>query len=353
MQKRRRYRIFVGSIKSEGYLEEWIYNSGNNVLIKSERRLFLPGIYFLTLSPEGRYLYCAVKQEKDMATLYAIDITDSTSLRIINCIYLQTSNISHLQINQAGTRLLVTLFDNGSLLEYMLCQDGSIGELMESCDFAGLIPGESSKNTSHLHSAFFSPDDSLIAVCDMGSNRLNILETEKDGKLRIACSWNVEPSAGPRHTAFSPDGKWLGVAMEKSSELVIINLKEKGKKHIMRIPAAPINNENLPADIKFSHDGKHIYLSNRGFDSIEIFSINTEDEELILSDQKHIKTKGWPRVIDLGKNEQYLFVMNESYKDFWSGLEIFRVDEMGNVLEKVLFHEMPMATAMAVKEEEE
>ena len=351
MQKRRQYRIFVGSIKSEGYLEEWIYDSDNNVLIKSGRRLCLPGIYFLTLSPDGRYLYCAAKKEKDMAILYAIDITDSTSLHIINCIYLQTSNISHLQINQVGTRLLITLFDNGILLEYMLCKDGSIGELKESCDFTGLIPGENSKNTSHLHSAFFSPDDSLIAVCDMGTNRLNILETEKNGKLKIACSWNVEPSAGPRHTAFSPDGKWLGVAMEKSSELVIMNLKEK--KHIMRIPAAPINDENLPADIKFSHDGKHIYLSNRGFDSIGIFSIRTEDNELILSDLKHIKTKGWPRVIDLGKNEQYLFVMNESYKDYWSGLEILRVDETGNVLEKVMFHEMPLATAMAVKEEEE
>lgn len=350
MQKRRQYRIFVGSIKSEGYLEEWIYDSDNNVLITSRRRLHLPGIYFLALSPDGRYLYCAAKQEKDMAILYAIDITDSTSLHIINSIYLQTSNISHLQINQAGTRLLITLFDNGILLEYMLCQDGSIGELKESCDFTGLIPGENSKNTSHLHSAFFSPDDSLIAVCDMGTNRLNILETEKNGKLKIACSWNVEPSAGPRHTAFSPDGKWLGVAMEKSSELVIMNLKEK--KHIMRIPAAPINDENLPADIKFSHDGKHIYLSNRGFDSIGVFSIRTEDNELILSDLKHIKTKGWPRVIDLGKNERYLFVMNESYKDYWSGLEIFRVDETENVLEKVMFHEMPMATAMAVKEEE-
>lgn len=350
MQKRRQYRIFVGSIKSEGYLEEWIYDSDNNVLIKSRRRLHLPGIYFLALSPDGRYLYCAAKQEKDMAILYAIDITDSTSLHIINSIYLQTSNISHLQINQAGTRLLITLFDNGILLEYMLCQDGSIGELKESCDFTGLIPGENSKNTSRLHSAFFSPDDSLIAVCDMGTNRLNILETEKNGKLKIACSWNVEPSAGPRHTAFSPDGKWLGVAMEKSSELVIMNLKEK--KHIMRIPAAPINDENLPADIKFSHDGKHIYLSNRGFDSIGVFSIRTEDNELILSDLKHIKTKGWPRVIDLGKNERYLFVMNESYKDYWSGLEIFRVDETENVLEKVMFHEMPMATAMAVKEEE-
>ena len=350
MQKRRQYRIFVGSIKSEGYLEEWIYDSDNNVLIKSRRRLHLPGIYFLALSPDGRYLYCAAKQEKDMAILYAIDITDSTSLHIINSIYLQTSNISHLQINQAGTRLLITLFDNGILLEYMLCQDGSIGELKESCDFTGLIPGENSKNTSHLHSAFFSPDDSLIAVCDMGTNRLNILETEKNGKLKIACSWNVEPSAGPRHTAFSPDGKWLGVAMEKSSELVIMNLKEK--KHIMRIPAAPINDENLPADIKFSHDGKHIYLSNRGFDSIGVFSIRTEDNELILSDLKHIKTKGWPRVIDLGKNERYLFVMNESYKDYWSGLEIFRVDETENVLEKVMFHEMPMGTAMAVKEEE-
>ena len=205
MQKRRQYRIFVGSIKSEGYLEEWIYDSDNNVLIKSRRRLHLPGIYFLALSPDGRYLYCAAKQEKDMAILYAIDITDSTSLHIINSIYLQTSNISHLQINQAGTRLLITLFDNGILLEYMLCQDGSIGELKESCDFTGLIPGENSKNTSHLHSAFFSPDDSLIAVCDMGTNRLNILETEKNGKLKIACSWNVEPSAGPRHTAFSPD----------------------------------------------------------------------------------------------------------------------------------------------------
>ena len=350
MQKRRQYRIFVGSIKSEGYLEEWIYDSDNNVLIKSRRRLHLPVIYFLALSPDGRYLYCAAKQEKDMAILYAIDITDSTSLHIINSIYLQTSNISHLQINQAGTRLLITLFDNGILLEYMLCQDGSIGELKESCDFTGLIPGENSKNTSHLHSAFFSPDDSLIAVCDMGTNRLNILETEKNGKLKIACSWNVEPSAGPRHTAFSPDGKWLGVAMEKSSELVIMNLKEK--KHIMRIPAAPINDENLPADIKFSHDGKHIYLSNRGFDSIGVFSIRTEDNELILSDLKHIKTKGWPRVIDLGKNERYLFVMNESYKDYWSGLEIFRVDETENVLEKVMFHEMPMVTAMAVKEEE-
>lgn len=85
---------------------------------------------------------------------------------------------------------------------------------------------------------------------------------------------------------------------------------------------------------------------------VSIWTFNNFDNIYILSDLKHIKTKGWPRVIDLGKNERYLFVMNESYKDYWSGLEIFRVDETENVLEKVMFHEMPMATAMAVKEEE-
>ena len=120
-------------------------------------------------------------------------------------------------------------------------------------------------------------------------------------------------SAGPRHLTFHPNKKWIYVINELNWTITHLEKNENGTyKKKLTIPTTPeeFTDENTCADIHISADGKFLYASNRGHNSIVIYSINAQDGSLTLVGHESTKGQG-PRNFSLSPDNDYLLVANQ------------------------------------------
>ncbi len=168
----------------------------------------------------------------------------------------------------------------------------------------------------HAHSAWFVPGENEIIAVDLGTNELwfSKLDTvqkklipEQTKKLRM------QPGAGPRHLTFHPNGKWIYVVNEINSTVSILQkTAEKSYEIQSSISTLPpeFSDSNTCAHIAVSADGKFVYASNRGHNSIAIFAVDLQDGSL--KQIGHESTRGdGPRNFALSPDDQYILVANQ------------------------------------------
>jgi len=155
----------------------------------------------------------------------------------------------------------------------------------------------------------------VISV-DLGTNELwfsqldtvlNKLQASEPNKLEMAAA------AGPRHLAFHPNNKWIYVLNELDCTITLVEKMAQGKYQkglsFSSLPQA-YNELNTAADIHISSDGKFVYASNRGHNSIAIYGVNPLDGSLNLLTHESSLGKG-PRNFSLSPDENYLLVANQ------------------------------------------
>ncbi|MBW7461931.1 lactonase family protein, partial [Paenibacillus sepulcri] len=133
----------------------------------------------------------------------------------------------------------------------------------------------------------FSPDGRFLFVQDLGLDRISSYVLEEDaGRLVLHEETSLHPGAGPRHFAFRPDGKYAYVINEVDSTITGFAYDaEKGRlTSIETVPTLPdgFQGENTCAEIAVSEDGRFLYGSNRGHDSIVVYAIDEESGRLTL-----------------------------------------------------------------------
>lgn len=179
----------------------------------------------------------------------------------------------------------------------------------------------------HAHSTIELPDGSLITA-DLGTDELVYLERmdfDTDGDMLTIwherAPWKLPAGSGPRHMELSPNGRYLYVLTELSCEIFVFDLKRDHQivgRYSVRY--RPRNQEylgdaiedawgqNLSADIHLSADGKHLYVSNRGLDSIVIFNVKSRGGSLELQGAYSCGGKG-PRSFAI--SEDYIVIANQ------------------------------------------
>ena len=342
------YRIFVGTLGQQGRLIEWNYKPKQGRLTQNKQICSAPGFSYIVTSPLNNFLYWAGKISDERSAIYSVRVSPTDTYETLSRVELGSSNISHLQTDYAGTYLFVSCYDKGLVCVYELLPDGRIGRCLDTKSFQGCGPIKERQETSHPHSLFLSSNSKTAAVCDLGADLVSIFRfDQKAGKLHLIYQWNAKPGMGPRHAAFSPDGNWLCVLTELSSELILFRLHQGKMEECQCLSAIPrgVLGMNLSADIKFSQDGKFVCVSNRGTNNLCIFQLDPFKKKLLY--HSFMKTKGWPRGIYLSPNGNNLVALNESYEKHWAGLEIFDLSHNKKITQNI-----PMAGNMAVMEEE-
>lgn len=175
-------------------------------------------------------------------------------------------------------------------------------------------PGKNTDSAPRAHSIWFT-SEGFYSV-DLGTDEIlySPLDFEK-GKIIKKGSHKVTlaKGAGPRHLAFHPNKRWVYSINELNSTVSSFAIANDNK-------LIPVNSQstlpsdydgkNYPADIRISGDGKFLYATNRGHNSVVIFSINSSTGELSLTG--HESTRGdWPRNFSLSPNGKYLLVANQ------------------------------------------
>lgn len=181
------------------------------------------------------------------------------------------------------------------------------GETRRLAVFEGQGPHKDRQEAAHIHQVAFTPDGEFLAAVDLGSDSLLLLDAELRLKNRTALS----AGSGPRHLAFSPDGRFAWCVNELASTVTALAY-EPGRFHVLQtVPALPAEMrqaENYPAAIRVSRDGRRVFVSNRGADVITVFE--AEGEALRLT--QAVPCGGaWPRDILLTADERFLLVANE------------------------------------------
>ncbi|HJE96793.1 MAG TPA: lactonase family protein [Ligilactobacillus acidipiscis] len=202
-------------------------------------------------------------------------------------------------------------YHKGQIIVYKINEDHTLSQT-DSVTVTGQGPREE-QDSAHVHFTDLTPDGRLVAV-DLGSDKIYTYDVSTAGKLTQVNVLETESGYGPRHLVFSPNGKYAYLAGELSSQISTLKYKKaEGAFEVLQtlktIPA-DWTKHNGAAAIKISSDGKFVYVSNRGYNSLAVFEVQA-DQHLQLVQQ--ISTEGdFPRDFAIDKTEKFIVCANQN-----------------------------------------
>lgn len=199
-------------------------------------------------------------------------------------------------------------YHRGEVAVYKTDVEGNL-ELVDTVTHSGSSTHEN-QTSPHVHYSDLSPDGNFIIVCDLGTDELYTYEVSDEGKLKEVARLTVAAGTGPRHIVFNPTLDVAYLFGELSSDVIVLDYNSSTgefteKQTISTIPEDHTD-FNGGAAIRISSDGRFVYASNRGHDSIVVYETE-EDGKLKLVG--YTPTEGeTPRDFTLDPTEEFLVV---------------------------------------------
>jgi 6-phosphogluconolactonase len=300
---------YTGSTGSEGiYACRLDHTTGVLTVLGHGPKLESPS--FLAVDTKKKRLY-AVSETGD-GSVHALSYDPGTgALQLLNSQPSKGSYPCHLGLDPQGRYLLAANYGNGVVARYSIDTDGKLGAPVIS-QHVGTGPNKSRQEGPHAHS--FTPDFSgkLAYACDLGTDEVILYQTST--QLKRLGETKVTPGAGPRHLAIHPSGKLVYVVNEM--ELSVTAFKRDGRsgtlsafQTLTTLPR-PKTDADSCADVHVAPSGKFLYTSNRGHDSIAMFSLDSTGKMTAIG---HESTQGkTPRNFALSADGTLLLAANQS-----------------------------------------
>jgi 6-phosphogluconolactonase len=330
-----RFIVYVGTYtgpKSEGiYAFRFDNNSGAVEPLGLVAKTVNPT--FLALHPGGKFLYAANEVGKwgekpgGFVTAFSID-AKTGKLAELNQQSAVGDGPCHLVVDDMGRNVLVANYGGGSVAALPLNDDGSLKPHSAFVQHTGSSVNPGRQKEPHAHSVNLTPDNRYAVVADLGTDKLHIYDFDAgSGSLKAHPSLDVTlpPGSGPRHFAFSPDGRRAYVINELLQTLTSLTYDpDSGKLAIVdaisTLPGAKPVPGNSTAEVRVHPNGKFIYGSNRGHDSIVVFAVDAQGKLKVV---EHEPTQGkTPRNFNLDPSGRFLWAGNQGT----GTITLFRVD---------------------------
>lgn len=271
---------------------------------------------YLTLSPDGKYLYaCTESQTKNSGSVssYQFDPREGT-LKYLNTEKSGGENPAYLTVNKSGKWLVNANFTGGSIAVYPLSEDGKIAPSVQILKFTEGSIHPQRQDRSHIHAVVFSPEQNTLFCPDLGADKIRSFNFDPSQPLPLQAESFVKtlPGSGPRHLAFHPNGKFAYCIEELSGTVSAYIYKNGLLENVQRVFTHPKNYKGaiLSADIQVSPDGKFLYTSNRGDqNNIAIFSVRKNGRLKFRGYQSSLGEH--PRIFALDPTGRFLIVTNQ------------------------------------------
>jgi 6-phosphogluconolactonase len=223
--------------------------------------------------------------------------------------------------------VLVANYDAGSVAAIRVLKDGKLGDPSAFVQHNGHGTDPERQERPHAHQILPSPDNRFAIAADLGLDKLLIYKFDsKKGTLlpNQPALAEVEHASGPRHFAFTPDGRFVYVLEEMKSAITAFSYDaQQGALHKLQdISDLPedYNGRKEAAEIEAHPSGKFLYASNRGRDDIAVFSIGADGK---LTNVENVLTQGkTPRGFALDPTGSYLFAGNQESNN----IVVFHID---------------------------
>ena len=311
-------KFYVGAYTSEGakgiYLCTLDTETGEIKPVSTFEGVANPS--FVRLSPDREYLYVVsetAKNDGKTGYVHAYKVEQNGDLTLINSQESKGDNPCHVDVSPDGKNVLVSNYTSGTYSLFSVNADGSLAPAVKTIQNLGSGPNKDRQEGPHAHSAKFSPFSDEIFNADLGTDHVNIVHLEGGTMVQQGQAFVQLPAgSGPRHFDFHPKGKAMFVINELNSTITVLhkikNVWEAGQS-ISTLPGN-FKGESFCADIHLSKDGKFLYGSNRGHNSIAIFKVDEKDQTLEMLGTVGVEGN-WPRNFGLTPDGKWLLVANQ------------------------------------------
>ncbi len=274
---------------------------------------------FLAMSADKKYLYVAYTKgtfSDGKGSVMSFTIDPKTGM--LNKLNEQSSEgvgPAHVSVDPRGRFVYASHYVAGNLTVYPINKDGSLGKASDIIQHSGKGIVTARQEAPHVHSAIPSADGKFIYVSDLGIDKIMIYEVKDNGKLLSASVpfASSTQGSGPRHFAIHPNGNFAYSAEELTSTVAAYGVnKATGElKPLERVNMLPdgFTERNSAADIHFSPDGRFLYASNRGHESLVIFAVDAKNGKLTFVGHENTGGKH-PRNFMIDKKGQYVLTAN-------------------------------------------
>ncbi|WP_026859800.1 lactonase family protein [Jeotgalicoccus psychrophilus] len=304
------------------------------------------GIYRFTLDPEAEELnggdlieefqgplyldiqddkLYSLKQDGDTAGIATFEIADGELKFIDECLP-EGENGCYLTASSDGKYMLDAVYDSGKLRLYKMDERGIVVERLDVFQVEGNGPHE---RQDHAHSHFVTetPDGKYFAAVDLGADKIVTFSIEEE-RLVVVAESKVAPGSGPRHLVFSDAGDYAYILTELSNEVIAAEYNDGAFSPIATYSLLPedFTEHSQAAAIRKHPNGKYIYASNRGHNSIAVFEIKDNGKSLNRL-QIESSNGNWPRDFNITPDGQYLVCAHEKSHN----LVLFKINKDGTI----------------------
>jgi 6-phosphogluconolactonase len=294
-----------------------------------------PDPSWAVIHPNGKFAYAANESgKKSTITAFSID-TNSAKLTQLNQLPALGEDPCYLSFDKTGKYLFVANYSSGNVVVFPILPDGKLGEHTANAKDAGTLgPNKQRQEAPHAHWVEPSPDNRFVFVSDLGLDEiLSYRFDPSKGTLtpNDPPFGKLAPAAGPRHAAFSPDGKFLYVVSELNSTVTAFAYDSaKGAFKDLQVVSTLPNDfhaRNDTAEITVHPSGKWLFASNRGHDTIAVFAIDPAKGTLRAGGEFPTGGKE-PRHFAIDPTGTFLLAENQHS----NSIAIFRIDPATGVL---------------------
>lgn len=318
---RQRKLIFIGTYTSKTsrgiYAYHWFPLTGE--MVEIGLAVETPNPSFLTLSPSRKDLYAVNEDPSRPGTVSGFLVAPlSGKLRPKNVVPSGGSAPCNLTTDHTDHALFVANYNSGSVTSFRILSDGNLSEPVSNIYFPGGSVNPERQKTAHTHCTTISPDNKYLLVNDLGLDRIMVFHFDpKTAKLtpNNPPFYSAIPGSGPRNLTFHPNGRWAYSVNEILSTLDCMNWdSSKGTlTRFQNISTLPMDHESptYVATVAVHPNGNFLYTSNRGDDSITVFSIHPANGRVTL--MQRISCEGnYPRHFAIDPSGKWLVVANQN-----------------------------------------
>jgi 6-phosphogluconolactonase len=297
---------------------------------------------YLAIRPDGDFLYSVNEvgdfQGQNTGAVTAYRIRRNGNLRFINQLPSHGADPAHISVTASGRQVLVANYTGGNVSSYRIGRGGELrdGNTLPDVGVPGPHPNQ---DAAHAHFIAESSIHGLVYVADLGLDRVFLYDLDRHGGQLSAHAdepfVTLAPGSGPRHIALHPNEKFLYTNNELSTSASVFArdprtgaLVEPALQTISTIPL-PFASRHDNGEIQISRDGRFIYVSNRGHDSITTFAVNRRTGLLTAIDNVPSGGKE-PRDFKIDPSGKFLLVGHQISDD----IVVFRINHRTGKVEQ-------------------
>lgn len=287
---------------------------------------------FLTMDRTGKYLHAVSEIETlngqpggEVVTFLVEEGEEGISLQEAMSHPTLGAHPCFVMLDKSEQWLAVSNYNGASVVVFPIDPSGVPGPVHVRFRHSGSGPNADRQEGPHPHAAVFSPDGRFLFIPDLGMDKIMVYSLNEEQQWAVYDAVNLEPGAGPRHLKFHPSGQYAYVINELDSTITRFDYDaQEGrltKQDSLSTLPASFAGVSWCAEIVISPDGRYVYGSNRGHDSLAIFAVDEATGALTAAG--FVSTRGkTPRNFAITPDGKWLLAANQES----DSVVLFRID---------------------------